>query len=237
MKKAVWLLILLSVLLCPALAKNKMPWAPENVIAIHIGPMNPTFDGTKYPDIKFYYTPELNWTTEKVTGTPVLLTKWLNQGLRMEEGIVLDKNGNGAFIGFIMRGKRLEDNFSQGDLDKLGNVLKSVIEENRATPHTTKKPLKLDDLSGILGKQFPDFEVEDSAGEKTTTKAIIYEANELPTLVYFFHIPYDHKFQDVEAAVGEAQTPMQFLAGISSMSAGDEYLSTLERLESELYGR
>jgi hypothetical protein len=237
MKKAVLLLVLSLVLLCPALAKTKMPWAPENVIAIHIGPKNATFDESKFSDIKFFYTPNLKYTDKAVTGTPVVLTKWVNKGLRLDEAIVLDKNGNGSFIGFLMRDKRIEDAFSQGDLDSLGNVLKSVVEENRATPHTTDKPLKLDDLSGILGKQLPNIEMENAAGEATDTQTVIYDGKELPTLVYFFRVPPQHKFQSAEEAMKDVETPMQALAGIAGMSASDEHYSIFERLESELYGR
>lgn len=237
MKKIVLPLLLLLVMLCPALAKTKMPFAPENVIAIHIGPKNPTFDESKFTDIKFFYTPNLKYTDKAVTGTPEILTKWLNRGLRLDEAIVLDKNGDGAFIGFLTRDKRIEDAFSQGDLDSLGNVLRSVVEEGRATPHATDKPLKLDDLSGILGKKFPNFKIVNSAGKVTTTKAIIYDVNELPTLIYFYRIPPGHKFQSAEQAMQDVETPMQALAGIAGMSVSDEQYGILERLESELYGR
>jgi len=237
MKKIGFLFVLLLVLICPALAKTKMPFAPENVIAIHIGPKNATFDESKFSDIKFFYTPDLKYTDKAVTGTPVVLTKWLNKGLRLDDAIVLDKNGDGAFIGFLMRDKRIEDAFSQGDLDSLGNVLRNVVEEGRATPHTTDKPLKLDDLSGILGKKLPNIEMVNASGEATDTQTVIYEAGELPTLIYFYRVPPGHKFQTAEQAMKDVETPMQALAGIAGMSVSDEQYGILERLESELYGR
>ena len=52
MKKTYLVLLGLALLLTPALAK--MPFAPDRTIGLHLGPRNPTFDESKFPDIDFY---------------------------------------------------------------------------------------------------------------------------------------------------------------------------------------
>jgi len=213
-----------------------MPYAPQRVIGLHIGPKNPGFNESQFPDIKFYYTPKIKWSTKKVAGTPEVLSRWLDKGgLRLDEAIVLDKNGTGAFIGFIMKDKALTENFSQGDLDSLGNVLKSVVEENRETPFSKSTPLDPQDLSGMLGRKFPSFEVVNASGEASWTGSII--ASSLPTMIFVFRIPPDHQFKSPEEAMKDVESPLQALSGMANVFVSDEYLALLKKIEEDLYGR
>jgi hypothetical protein len=234
MKKAI-IFSLLLIMASPLFAA--MPYAPREVIAIHVGPKNPSFDESQFPDIRFFYTPKIKFTTNKVTGSPEALAKWFNKkGMNLDTAIVLDKNGIGAFVGFLMRNQGLLEAFSQGHLDTLGNVLREICEEGRESPFHKDTPLAWNDLSGMLGRRFPAFEVENASGESTTTTAVIYD-DKLPKMVFIFRIPYDHKFKSAEQEMQDITSPLQALSGMSNIFVGDEYTDLLTKIGTDLYGR
>ncbi len=237
MNKSV-LLCIATALIVTALAPSYagMPFAPKNIIAIHIGPKNATFDETKFPDIQFFYTPGLKWTLDKTTGKPALLANWLNaKGLRTDEMIVLDKSGVIAFKNVLLTTKRVEDGIGQGDLDSLGNVLRNVVEKNKLAPHVSDKPFDPADLS-LLGRRFPDFAVVNASGEAFSTAAIISKEAS-PKMIFFFFIPPTYVFQDVSESMSSATSLFQVIGAATNMSLGDEYVALLKRFQEELYGR
>ncbi len=213
-----------------------MPYAPENVIAIHIGAKNPTFDESQFPDIKFYYTPNLKWTAEKTTGKPELLADWINKkGLRMDEAIVLDKKGNVAFKNILISFKKIVDANGQGDLDTMGNVLKNVVEENKPAPYVSSKPFDPSDIS-LLGQKLPDLMLQDSSGKPVSLAGLIGSSDK-PKLLFFYRIPSAHVFRDISKSMKDVTSPLQMLGAVSEQSVGDEYLAILKRFEDDLYCR
>lgn len=213
-----------------------MPYAPKEVIAVHLGPKNATFDESKFPDIRFYYTPDLVFTQERSSGKPALLVSWLNKkGLRADEAIVLDKDGNVAFKNVLLSFKKIEDAIGQGDLDTMGNVLKRVVEENKSAPYVSDKPFDPSDLS-MLGRKFPDFQVANASGEIISMKALLY-SDDSPRLVFFYRIPKDHVFKDISDSMKDVTSPLQVLGAVTSQSVQDEYLAILNRFEDDLYCR
>ena len=237
MKRHMFLTVaVLIAFICPA-SFAAMPYAPKNVIAINLGPKNPTFDESKFPDIKFFYTPALKWDTNKTTGKPLFLADWLNKkGMRPDQAVLLDKNGFGAFECFLMTDTKIEDNKILGDIENMGEALKAVVEKGRTSVDRTGKPMDLSMISGTYGRPFPDFEIVSSAGNVTTTQKAIAEAG-LPTIVFVYYIPKDHQFKDAESSMKDVTSMMQAIGGIANMSVSDDRLEKLNRIESDLYCR
>ena len=237
MKKCMFLIVaVLTAVICSA-SFAAMPYAPKNVIAINLGAKNPTFDESKFPDVKFFYTPSIKWDTNKTTGKPVFLADWLNKkGMRPDQAVLLDKNGFGAFECFLMTATKIEDNKILGDIENMGEALKAVIEKGRTSVDRTNKPMDLSMISGTYGRPFPDFEIVSSAGVATTTQKAIAEVG-LPTIIFVYYIPMDHQFKDAESSMKDVTSMMQAIGGITNMSVSDDITDKLNRIELDLYCR
>ena len=237
MKKYVWLTVLVLIAVICSASFSAMPYAPKHVIAINLGPKNPTLDESKFPDIKFFYTPNIKWDTNKTTGKPAFLAEWLNKnGMRPDQAVLLDKNGFGAFECFLMTNTKIEDNKILGDIENMGEALKAVVEKGRTSDDRTGKKMDLSMISATYGRPFPDFEIVNSAGEVTTTQNAIAAAG-LPTIVFVYYIPKDHQFKDAESSMKDVTSMMQAIGGIANMSVSDDRLEKLNRIETDLYGR
>jgi hypothetical protein len=51
--------ILFTALLMTGLSFGQMKYKPSKVMVVVLGPKNPTFDESKFPDLKFYYLPDI----------------------------------------------------------------------------------------------------------------------------------------------------------------------------------
>jgi hypothetical protein len=218
-------------------APAKMPFAPDETIGLHLGPKNPTFDESKFPEIKFYYTPQLKWSQKVTKGKPEILAKWLTKkGLAQNEIILIDKKGKVDFAGLLIPGKRAIETRDLGFVYTLEESLKEIVEENRESIKSAKKPFKWDWISDIEGRRFPTFEVVDAAGKKTTTAAIINK-DEKPKLILVFTIPYSYKFKEPEQQLEGAETFTQALGAVLQIESGTEHTGYLKLIEEDIYGR
>ncbi len=57
--------IFLVALLLAGVSFGQMKYKPSKVIVVVLGPKNPTFDESKFPDLEFYYTPDLKLKMSK----------------------------------------------------------------------------------------------------------------------------------------------------------------------------
>ncbi|MFH1387211.1 MAG: hypothetical protein ABIH50_06065 [bacterium] len=233
--KMIFLFAAFTLLIVPALAI--MPFAPERTIGLHIGPKNPTFDESKYPDIDFYYTPQIKWKQMKATGSPEVLANWIQKkGLTMNELILFDKKGIVDFTGFLVPGKKIVEVHDLGFLRTLGEALHKIVEEDRESSKKTTKPIKWDWVSDLEGRSFPSFEVYNASGEATTTAAVIGR-DEKPKLMIVFRIPYNYKFQTLEEQMEGAEDPMAMFSAVTQMESGEQHTAYLKLIEEELYNR
>lgn len=237
MKKYIFVFFaVLTTVIC-SVSFAAMPYATKNVIAINLGPKNPTFNESKFPDIKFFYTPNLKWDTNKTTGKPLFLADWLNKkGMRPDQAVLLDKNGFGDFECFLMTDTKIEDNKILGDIENMGEALKAVVEKGRTSDDRTGNKMDLSMISATYGRPFPDFEIVSSSGEGTTTQNAINSIG-LPTIVFVYYIPKDHQFKDAESSMKDVTSVMQAIGGITNMSVSDDRLDKLNRIETDLYCR
>ena len=237
MKKYMLLIIAVLISIICSASFAAMPYAPKNVIAINLGPKNPTFDESKFPDIKFFYAPGINWDTNKTTGKPTFLADWLNnKGLRPDQAVLLDKNGFGDFECFLMTNTKIEDNKILGDIENMGEALHAVVENGRTSGDRTNKEMDLSMISATYGHPFPNFEIVSSSGEVTTTQNAINSVG-LPTIVFVYYIPQDHQFKSAESSMKDVTSVMQAIGGIANMSVSDDRTELLNRIETDLYGR
>jgi len=108
-----------------------------NVIMIGIGGKNATFDESKYPDLSFYYTPNLvskaelgetaksalslfgDGAREIFEGKPDILAKWWDDKDLRNYALLFDKNGVGTWQGRL----NIEDNLVRTATAKATNQI------------------------------------------------------------------------------------------------------------------
>jgi len=123
------LIALMTIFSLDAFAKKgKRKKDAPDVVCIHLGEKNPTFDEEAYPDLEFFYAPKIVLTGDhpdggwKAEGTPEVLVPWVNArikgrkigikklatvqkvekvGIRNHYGILFDKNDIAAWEGTI----------------------------------------------------------------------------------------------------------------------------------------
>jgi hypothetical protein len=237
MKKTVPAVMLLLSLLLALSAPAIMPFAPQRTIGFHIGAKNPTFDESEFPDIDFYYTPQIKWRELKPTGTPEALVSWLNKrGLMTNQLVVTDKNGLVDFTGFLAPGKKVVEVHDLGFLRTLEESLKRVVEEGQESFKTNTKPRRWDWVSDIEGRPFPNFKVSNASGEVFNLTELITREGK-PKMMIVFYVPYNYKFKSVEEHMEEAADPMAVLGAITQMESGEHHTAYLKAIEEELYNR
>jgi len=238
MKKITLLLTgitLTAMMITPTLAK--MPFTPDKTIGLHIGAKNPTFDESQFPDIAFYYTPQIKWKELKATGSPEVLVNWLEKrGLTTNQLIAFDKNGVTDFTGFLVPNKPIAEVTDLGHLYTLKESLVRLVEEDRLAKKESDKPIKWDWVSDLEGRRFPSFEVYDASG-KTYQISEVIAGDKKPKLMIVFRIPYNYKFKAVDEHMEEAADPMAVLAAITQMESGEQHTAYLKLIEEELYNR
>ena len=234
--RSVTLLLVVCVLLAAAVASAHaaMPYATKNVTVIFLGPKNPTFNESLYPDLKFYYTPQLKWGVKTSTGTPEFLVGWLNKKLEPDTVFITDKDGIVAFVTFLYKEKSICDAQILGDVDNVGSILKSVVEEKHSVYDRSSKPADYNLITGLRGHKFPSFNITTASGETVSTETILYSDYE-PKMLMFSYIPEDHVFKSAEDTMKNTTTFLQAISGIANMTAGDEYTLLFDKLETEIY--
>ena len=213
-------------------------YAPD-VVLIGIGEKNATFNESRYPDLKFYYTPELTIKTPGnrmnnavVEGEPEFIqTIWNNKNFK--NGFMLfDKNGVCAAMGYdIMRQK---DIGARGCADKksLNDHLKTYVKKGKTMKKSTKE-MKLKKSNFFVGYEMPEFKVKNANGEAFSITSITKSGK--PTLVIFFHIPANLDLNAGKKGDYSKSTGKSFFKAMIKGAKGAKNQRLFPELESEFF--
>lgn len=171
---------------------KKYKHAPDETIVILIGQSNTTFDESIFPDLKFFYLPELktgeapDFITRFGTKKDLANREQLTLLLISQNGIIAYQNGYNN----LMVEKYTGDEFQWNILNKplvtpdkkrLNEYLPTYISKEKDAKADKKKsytegeePLFKDwELGDIIGLKFPDFNVNNAEGEEVAIKDVL----------------------------------------------------------------
>lgn len=222
--------------------------APK-VVVLGIGEKNPTLDETQYPNLKFYYTPDLkskaevgatkkalismsDGAKETFTGKPEFLAKLWN-GKNMKEAFMLfDKNGVCVTQGYHI----LQQNDDIGarlcvDKKPLKNSLKTYVKK-RKEGKASKKEMKLKKSNFMIGHKMPEFNVVSPKGEEVSFSSIVKGQ---PTLVIFFQLSKDIDIAEAKKSDQSKKSAKSFMSTMIKGAAGSSLTGLFDNLESQFF--
>jgi hypothetical protein len=248
MKTKSILLITLMVLSTSLFAKKTDP-VPE-IVLIGIGAKNPTFNEAQYPDIKFYYTPELV-SQAKVGGamkSALALTGAARETFAGEPKFLADANEdhelNYSFLVFDKNGVCFSQGYKIGqrrsglmktvgvDKKSLEDTFKELLKKEKVAK-VSKKEMKLKKSDFMLGYKMPEYNIADVNGNAVTINSIT--AGGKPVMIVFFQLPSDIDIQEAKKS-GKGKSGKAFGKALFAGAAGATVTSLCENIESEFFG-
>ncbi len=223
-----------------------------NVIMIGIGGKNPTFDESKFPNLQFYYTPEMisqaevgdeakaavallgGSTREVFAGKPEILEEWYDELDLRNYALLFDKNGVGTWQGKLdLEDHMIEDSEGQGEEESLEDTFEFLFDDGEEMEFDDGKEFDYEDDDCIIETKMPDFEVVAVDGSKKSIKSLV--ENGKTTMVVFFQISKD---MDLNAAeeVKEEEGIGGFFGGVAKSMAGYSWQQLMKQLEFYIYG-
>lgn len=207
-------------------------YAPE-VVLIGVGEKNASFDEARFPDLKFYYTPELSSADEGVTftGSPEFVkTIWNDKSFK--DGFMLfDKNGVCVTMGYDINRQNDIGGRMCTDKKTLNDHLRTYVKKGK-TGKASSKDMKMKKSDFMLAHKMPEYDVNNSAGDTVKVSSICESGK--PVLVIFFNIP---KAVDLNAAnqAGNKKTGRGFLNAMKQGAGGAKQQKLFVELESEFF--
>jgi len=224
-----------------------------NVIMIGIGEKNPTFDESYFPNLEFYYTPnlvsqaELNETgksalslfveeaREVFEGEPEILAKWWDEMDLKNYALVFDKNGIGAWQGKLELDDNLvEDSDGEGKENSLEDTFEMLLKDGNVMELDKEKEFDCGDDDSIIETNIPDFEV--IAVDSSKKSVLELTKSGKTTMVVFFQIPKDADLMGTDAVKKEEGGLTGLINATVQVYAGFDWIQLMEKLESNIYG-
>jgi hypothetical protein len=227
-----------------------MKYKPSKVLVVVLGPKNPTFDESIYPDLHFYYTPDIKAVLADedamnnkfdIQGKPGFLVRAFNTRHITQYGFLLfDKNGicytEGSDIfqsmdiskALCSNGEEFDDNLK--DIVKKGKTAKVKTdplswEKAHASVKFKLRHSAVVKSAFLTGHPFPaDVQVETSEGKKVSLESIIKGK---PAMVTFIYIPPEGAFETIYKQY-HGSLPKPSPAVQKKFVRDDLYLFTLE---------
>ena len=252
MKKTL-LLALAIVMSLGAFAQSKYP---SKVVVLFLGEKNATFDESKFPDCKFYYTPGIKGEVEKVEslagkafGAAGVKTQGMDYkvtysgspaeaySIPMGGGTFFDKNGiiSGMYKTFDNVCTSPKKNL-QGvyDFENYNVFSKDFVKKGKTLKKAKKAPKKPKTIFDYCGLEMPvDFEVQDAAGKKTKIKDLV--KGEPLTLLYVLYLKPDYNFK-AGMESGAKKSGKKYINDVLNTGAGIKRLKTLIEIEESIFG-
>lgn len=222
--------------------------APK-VVLIGIGEKNQTLDESLYPNIEFYYTPNLqskakaNSTVkafasmsgaakETFEGQPEFLAELWNEKDLKEAFMLFDKEGVCATQGYhiLQQGSDIGNRLC-ADKDKLEKHLKTYVKKEK-TAKPAKRDMKLKKSDFMVGREMPEFNVVSVSGEEKSINSII---DGQPTLIVFFQLSKDIDIAEGKKADQSDKSGKQLFATMTQAAAGSDIENLFVQLESQFF--
>jgi len=221
---------------------------PPKVVIIGIGEKNPTFNEQQYPNLKFYYTPQLVPQNENLSesasatasllsesvkilykGEPEFLSNLWNDVINNGFFMLFDNESRCYTLGYdILRQNDDIDNRLCIDKKTLNENVKAVVKKGKVIKQNKKEIIvqekKFDKT--MVGNKLPDFNVVDVDGNTISINSII---NNEPTLIVFFNLP---KNIDINKAKAEKAATVK---SMFSAASGSSISSLFINLESQIF--
>ncbi|MCD4834643.1 MAG: hypothetical protein K8R31_12655 [Bacteroidales bacterium] len=206
--------------------------APK-VVVIGIGEKNSTLDESQYPNLKFYYTPELiNIAEETFSGKPEFLVTLGNDKNLKETFMLFDKNGVCVTQGYRL----LSQNNDIGaklcvDKDNLQNHLKTYVKKEKEGKASSKE-MKLKKSDYMIGYKMPEFNVVTPSGEEVSFNSIVEGQ---ATLIVFFQLSSDIDIAEGKKSDQSDKSGKQLFAAMTQGAAGSKTTKLFVNLESQFF--
>lgn len=220
------------------------------VIAVGIGEKNPSFDESKFPNIEFYYTPELiskaevdetgkavvallgDGAREIFEGKPDILAKWWDDKDLRSYAVLFDKNGTGTWQGKLRREEILDNSGEGAEESVLDDALEVLIEDEEVTDFDEDKEFDYTDDDSFLETKMVDFDVTTPGGEIKSIKSVV--ENGKTTLLVFFQISKDVDINEAKKSE-ESKSLGSFLGGMIKSEAGIKWSELFKNIESNIF--
>ncbi len=228
-------------------AQNISKYAPQ-VVLIGIGEKNTSLDEKEYPNLKFYYTPEIKNVNKagstgqaivnltdvakfEVTGSPEFLVNLWNDKEMDKAFFLFDKNGVCATQGYdILRRRGDIAICSCIDKKELNDHLVDIVKKDKEAK-AAKKEMNIKKSDFMLGQKLPEFNVSDVDGNTVSIQSVL--ENE-PTLVVFFNLP-----PGVDIHAGEqsfkGESGKKFMKAMVSSTSGASDTNLFDNLQSQFF--
>ena len=238
-------LILLAVFFSTIFSVNgqKLSKMAPQIVVINIGAKNPTFNEKQYPNISFYYTPNLkpqskNNETKAAAvsmtngmklvyeGTPDFLKTIWNDNLDKNSFMLFDKNGFCYTQGYRLLSQH-DDIAARMCVNKkpLAESIKACVKKEKVVK-PSKKEMKMKKSDFLVGHKMPAIKLNKAEGTEIAFADVL---NGKPTLVVFVNIPENI---DIQKAKTESKATMK---SMFSASAGSSLTSVFVELEAQFF--
>lgn len=222
--------------------------APK-VVVLGIGEKNSTLDESQYPNLKFYYTPELISNTtanatskaalsmaddakETFSGKPEFLATLWNDKNMKEAFMLFDKNGVCVTQGYRLLSQR-DDIGAKLCVDKenLQNHLKTYVKKEKEGKESSKE-MKLKKSDFMIGYKMPEFNVTAPSGEEISFNSIVEGQ---ATLIIFFQLSSDIDIAEGKKADQSDKSGKEFFASMTQAASGSSLTKLFINLESQFF--
>jgi hypothetical protein len=245
------LLLIIVVLFYTVSVFSEMKYKP-NVVVIFMGEKNPSFDESKYPDLKFYYTPDITLKSSsaddyKYGGSPQELVK-----LDVDRGTYFfDKDA--VFIGNLYgvsadgieknsvfvthKRKTVVTDGNYYELITVGDLAKNYIKKGKSTKSVKNAKIKKkdnpDSFRFLHGKKWPDFNVQDASGKEVAFSSLF--ENEPLTMVKILYLNKDYDLNKGKES-GAGKSGKEYAVDVLKTVMGDGMISSLSDIEAQVFG-
>ena len=252
MKKVSLLFLMIAVCLCTFAQSKYQP----KVVVLFMGEKNATFDESKFPDCKFYYTPGITAEVKEAksaTGMGLAAMGIKKEGAAYDitysgapaeaysfawnGGIFFDKDGvvSGLYKSFknvaLSPKKNMQGVIEFADYNAFA---KDYVKKSKLTKKAKKDPKKPTTFFDYHGKELPgDFEVQDASGNKTTIKDLVKGEN--LTLLYTLYLKPDCDFK-AGMESGKGKKGKEWINANINTAQAIAKLKTLEDIEYSIFG-
>ena len=245
MKNYVLTITLILTIVFGIKAQKLSKMAPQ-VVIVNIGAKNPTFNEKQYPNLKFYYAPNLKpenkggETTQAAVGMldgakfiyegePKFLKEIWNNNLDPNAFMLFDKNNYCYAQGEVISDRSIAASICTSK-KPLSDPIKACVKKGKTIKPSKKELSIVKKKLGIttrpkdflVGFQMPELKLSNAAGEEKSFNDII---NNKPTLVVFINIPVGI---DIEKAYTEKVATGKAMFSAASVAKQAQVLVDLE---------
>jgi len=219
------------------------------VVVLGIVEKNETLDESLYPNLEFYYTPNLeskakaNSTAkafasmagaakETFEGEPEFLAELWNEKDLKNGFMLFDKEGVCATQGYhiLQQGNNIEKRRCV-DNDKLSDHFKKYVKKEK-TAKPAKRNMKLRKNDFMVGHQMPYFKVVSVDSEEKSIQSVI---NGEPTLIVYFQLSKDIDIAEGKKADQSDKSGKQLFNSMTQAAAGADVENLFVQLEGQLF--